>query len=110
MKCECGFGIDGHVRGAQGLIVGDGLIGAAQHQIEFGVLEFEAHEFERANHLIFGDAHGQVLESALAAATASGTVGGRRSGSAALLRIGLSRRSQNGHELEPGSPIHNFLL
>ena len=109
MKCEGGFGIDGHVGGAQGLIVGDGLIGSAQHQVEFGILEFEAHEFERAHHLIFGDAHGQVLP-ALAAATASGTVCGRRSSSAALLRIGLARRGENGDELEPGSPIHNFLL
>ena len=109
MECERGFGIDGHVRGAQGLIVGDGLIGAAQHQVELGILEFEAHEFERANHLIFGDTHGQVL-SALAAATATGGVGGWRSDSAALLRVGLARRGENGNELKPGSPIHNFLL
>jgi hypothetical protein len=58
VECEGGFCIDGHVRGAQRLIVGDGLIGAAHHQIQLGILKLEAHEFEGAHHLIFGDAHG----------------------------------------------------
>jgi hypothetical protein len=95
VECKGGFGIDRHVRLAQRFIIGERLVGAAQHHVEFRVLEFQPHQLERPDHLFLGDAHRQILKSALPASTASGALRRRRCRSSALLRIRLPRRGEN---------------
>lgn len=91
MEGEGGFGAVGDVDFAEGVVIVEGAIDVGEHHIDFGILEIQAEQDERAFELVLGDAHGLLPEAALTAAPAGAAPAARRGGGRRLLREGWPR-------------------
>ncbi len=88
MEGEGGLGAVRDIGLAQSFVGSEGAADAAQHHIQFGILEFEAEQFQPGGQLIFGDAEGRLLSAA------------------ALLCIAERSGGKDGEELKPGASVH----
>ena len=81
--------VERHVHLAQRLISGQRPVHARQHHVELGILEFQAEQLQRGDHLIFRDTHGR-----------------RRLLRLWWLRKPCPRGGEDANQLEPGSSVH----